>query len=209
MANFGFSDLRLVAPRDGWPNPAATATAKHAANIVASALVAESVNDVLKTCGTIYAVTARMREIALPVLSLREAATEAASQRNVAFMFGRERDGLTNDEVSRAHAVVTIPVAPAYPSLNLSQAAGLCAYECFMASGATHASAVEFPPAPHEELEGFLRYLEKSLEEKGFFRVEEKREATRLKLRAYFRRSRPTSHETGMLYGMIRMLKKE
>ena len=213
MANFSATDLRVVSPRDGWPNAAAQATAKHAAYIVDSAMCTDSLDDALSDCSLVYAVTARMREVSLPTLTIAEAAKEAAahnkSGQKTAFMFGRERDGLTNDEVSRAHAIATIPVSPDYPSLNLAQAAALCAYECFMAKDdATLPKTPEFAPAPHEELEGFLRYLEKTLDENGFFRVEEKREATQLKLRAYVRRSRPTSHDVGMLYGIVKSLIK-
>ena len=137
MANFGLGDLRLVAPRDGWPNPKASDTAGKALNIIDDATVHESVGDALADCQFVLATTARARAMNLPVMDVREAMqelrTRAARGEKCAVMFGPERTGLENEDMALADAVVTIPVAPEYASLNVGQAVVVVAYEWFMA----------------------------------------------------------------------------
>jgi tRNA/rRNA methyltransferase len=209
MANFGLSDLRLVAPRDGWPNRRAVETAKHAAHVAENAMCVRTLPEAAEGVRAVYAVTARMRDLELPVLSPAEAAKEAASYAasglKTAFLFGRERDGLTNEEVASANALVTIPAAD-YSSLNLAQAACVVAYELFLAAGNGLALSLTSAPAPSEEMRVFLEKLDVLLDERGFFRVPEKRESIRHRLRAYFLRSRPTEQELRMLHGAVRVL---
>ena len=133
MANFGLGDLRLVAPRDGWPNPKASDMAGKALNIIDDAAVYETANASVADRQFVLATTSRARAMSLPVLEVRAAMAElhkrAARGERCAVMFGPERTGLENEEVMLADAVVTIPVAPEYPSLNLAQAVVVVAYE--------------------------------------------------------------------------------
>ena len=137
MANFGLGDLRLVAPRDGWPNPKASDTAGKALNIIDDAVVHETVEAALADCQFVLATTARERAISLPVMEVRAAMQElhkrTARGEKCAIMFGPERTGLENEDMALADAVVTIPVAPEYPSLNIGQAVVVCVYEWFQA----------------------------------------------------------------------------
>jgi tRNA/rRNA methyltransferase len=137
MANFGLRELRLVAPRDGWPNPKASDTAGKALNIIDDAAVHESVGDALADCQFVLATTARERAMSLPVMDVREAMAQlharAARGEKCAVMFGPERTGLENEDMALANAVVTIPVSPEYSSLNVGQAVVVCAYEWFQA----------------------------------------------------------------------------
>src|SRR6185437_8829585 len=125
MANFGLSDLRLVRPRDGWPNEKAQAMAAGAAGLLAGVRVYDSVPEAIGQLRLVYATTARDRSMAKPVLTPAEAARRlreaAANGIASAVLFGNERAGLTNDEVALADSVVTIPTAPGFSSLNLGQ----------------------------------------------------------------------------------------
>jgi len=133
MANFGLKELRLVSPRDGWPNPKASDTAGRALNIIDDASLHETVAEALADCQFVLATTARERAMSLPVLEVREAMAElhtrAARGEKCAVLFGPERTGLENEDMALADAVVTIPTAPEYPSLNIGQAVVVCAYE--------------------------------------------------------------------------------
>ncbi len=145
MANFGLSELRLVAPRDGWPNPKASDTAGKALNLIDDAKTYASVNEALADCQFVLATTARERAMNLPVMEVREAMAElhtrAGRGEKCAVMFGPERTGLENEDMALANAVVTIPVAPEYASLNVGQAVVVSAYEWFMAANGDAGSA--------------------------------------------------------------------
>src|SRR5262252_1318731 len=135
MTNFGLSDLRIVAPRDGWPNPKAEAMAANAAHLIAAAKVYGSVREAIGALEVIYATTGRDRSMAKAILTPAEAASRLreASARGVktGLLFGNERAGLTNDEVALADCVITIPTEPGFSSLNLGQAVLLVGYEWF------------------------------------------------------------------------------
>jgi tRNA/rRNA methyltransferase len=165
MANFGLKELRLVSPRDGWPNPKASDTAGRALNIIDDASLHETVAEALADCQFVLATTARERAMSLPVLDVREAMAElhtrAARGEKCAVLFGPERTGLENEDMALADAVVTIPTAPEYPSLNIGQAVVVCAYEWFMsASGATSSTS---PPAGEATRLSEHRELSRSL----------------------------------------------
>jgi tRNA/rRNA methyltransferase len=136
MANFGLSELRLVAPRDGWPNPKASDTAGKALHIIDDAVVYENTNASVADRQFVLATTARERAMNMPVMEVRAAMAElhtrAARGEKCAVMFGPERTGLENEDMVLADAVVTIPVSPEYASLNVGQAVVVCAYEWFM-----------------------------------------------------------------------------
>lgn len=212
MLNFGVSALRLVAPRDGWPNPAAAAMASGAGIVIDGARVFESLDEALADCQFVLATTARAREMLLPVLD--PAAAAAALKRHVergercAVLFGRERSGLTNDEAARADALISIPVNPAFASLNLGQAALIVAYEWALADGRkAFASDLEAAiRAPKADFEGLMEHLVAALDERGYFFPPEKRPVMERNLRVALSRAGFTESEARTLRGVIKSL---
>ena len=212
MLNFGLVDLRLVDPRDGWPNPAAVAMASGAASVIDGARLFAAAGDALADCAYVLATTARPREMLLPVLSPEEAAREMhariAQGARCAVMFGGERAGLGNDDVARADAIVSIPVNPAFASLNLAQAALIVGYEWAKADGRTpFASELEGEtPAPRADLDGLLAQLVAALEASGYFFPPEKRPVMERNLRVAFARAGFSEGEVRTLRGVVKSL---
>ena len=200
MSNFGLSDLRLVAPRYGWPRvgeheDVAEAAAANAAPLLANAKVFETLPAALADLNFVWATTARERgqakRVATPIEAMPETAAAIARGQKHGILFGPERTGLDNDEVSLSDAVVTFPVNPANASLNLAQAVLLMGYEYMRAS--TQALAPfdlveDSPPAPREMVLSFFDYLETELDQAGFFRPAPKGPVMRRNLRNIFHR---------------------
>ena len=169
MLNFGLTDMRLVAPRDGWPNPSAGPAASGADVVLERAQVFDTVAQAVADCHHVYATTVRKRGVTKPVLTPEEAAKQVhATAGRSAYVFGPERSGLETDDVALAHTIVTVPINPEFGSLNLAQAVILVAYE--WSKGEALASPPETdlaPPAPQEELEGMIHHLESLLQPAG------------------------------------------
>ena len=210
MANFGLLRLRLVRPRDGWPNIQAQRAAAGADAVLEGAQLFDTLEAAVADCHVVLATTARAHDQAKPVLAPDEAAREmvprVAAGESVAVLFGRERWGLENDEVALADRIVTLPVNPAFASLNLAQAVLVIAYEYFkLASG----GALPFrmpqrsPPAGKQQLFAFFASLEAELEKVEFFRPPEKRKTMTINLRNIFARMQPTQQDVQTLHGVI------
>ena len=171
MLNFGLTELRLVAPRDGWPNPDAGPAASGADIVLANAKVFDSLAEAVADCTTIYATTVRKRGVTKPVLTPEEAAREVhATAGRSAYVFGPERSGLETDDVALAHTIVTVPINPEFGSLNLAQAVILLAYE--WSKGIALASPPEVPldpPAEHGEMEQLIQHFIRDLDAAGYF----------------------------------------
>ncbi len=189
MLNFGLSEMRLVAPRDGWPNPAAGPTAAGADIVLERAQVFETTEEAVGDCANIYATTVRKRGVSKSVVTPNEAAIEMKAQSGrSAILFGREASGLAIEDVALARSILTVPINPEFGSLNLAQAVILCAYEWSKAAS-DEAGMVQpteedvLPPAPQEDLDGLVTHLEAMLEPKGYFLPEPRREATARTLR--------------------------
>ncbi|MDE2301914.1 MAG: RNA methyltransferase [Sphingomonadales bacterium] len=186
MLNFGLTEMRLVAPRDGWPNPAAGPAAAGADAVLAGARVHETLAEATGDCTHVYATTVRKRGVTKPVLT-PEATARAihGAEGRAAIVFGPERAGLETGDVALARAIVTVPVNPAFASLNLAQAVILCAYEWSkLASGLAQPSAQALlPPAPQAELEGLISHFEAELDARDYFFPPARAAATRLTLR--------------------------
>ena len=212
MLNFGLSDLRLVRPRDGWPNPAAVAMASGAARVIDGARIFERTEDALADCAYVLATTARRREMLLPVLSPDEAAGEMKTRidrgEKCAVLFGGERAGLSNDDVARSYGVISIPVNPAFASLNLAQAALLIAYEWAQADGReTYRSELDdVASATHKDLDGLITHLFSELESASYFFPPEKRPSMERNLRVALTRAGFTESEVRSLRGVIKAL---
>ena len=171
MLNFGLTELRLVAPRDGWPNPDAGPAASGADVVLERATVFESVADAVADCTHVYATTVRKRGVTKPVVT-PEAAAQAirADAGRAAILFGPERSGLETDDVALARTILTVPINPEFGSLNLAQAVILVAYEWSRGASLASPPAVDLdPPAPQAELEGMIGQMEAMLEDAGFF----------------------------------------
>lgn len=214
MANFGLSDLRLVRPRDGWPNPKAEAMAAGATGILEAARIFATVEEAVAGLHYVLATTARDRSMAKPVLTPQESARrlQAAAQegRKTAVLFGGERSGLTNDEVALADEIVSIPTA-SFSSLNLGQAVLLIGYEWFIAADATAPEAIDHGgglPAPREELFRLFEHLEDELEKSGFLFPPGNRPGMVRNLRSILHRAKLTDQEVRTLRGVIVALTK-
>ncbi len=209
MANFGLSRLRLVKPLQGWPNERARVMAAGADRVLDGAALFDSLNDAIGDCSFVLATTARNHDQAKPVVSAEVAASEMAPRvaagESVAIIFGRERIGLENHEVALADRIVTLPVNPAFASLNLAQAVVVVAYEWFKRAGGELPFSMpeKSPPAPKQQLDAFFAELERELERVEFFRPEEKRGTMSVNLRNIFQRMSPTRQDIRTLHGVI------
>jgi tRNA/rRNA methyltransferase len=185
MLNFGLTQLRIVAPRDGWPNPDAGPSAAGADIVLDNAQIFDTTADAVADCANIYASTVRKRGMTKPVVTPQEAAAEIHNQSGKsAILFGREASGLASQDVALARSILTVPINPEFGSLNLAQAVILCAYEWSKPQDLVQPTIEqEFPPAPQEELEGLIAHFETLLERKGYFLPPDREEATRKTLR--------------------------
>jgi tRNA/rRNA methyltransferase len=214
MANFGLGDLRLVKPRDGWPSDKARSAASGADHVIDRVRVFETLPEAIADLTFVYATTARMREVAKPVVGPHQAAAAAfariASGNAVGFLFGRERTGLNNEEVSLADEILTLPVDPGFSSLNIAQAVLIVAYEWRLAaSGEALPFGTELAEqAPREQLVAMFEHLERALDDAGFFRPSEKRPHITLAIRAMLQRAGLTAQEVRTLRGMIAALER-
>jgi len=210
MANFGLSRLRLVAPRQPWPNDKARMMAAGADAILDSAELYDSLSAAIADCTFVLAATARAHDQAKPVVGAAEAtallAPRVASGETVAVVFGRERNGLENDEIALADYILTLPVNPAFASLNLGQAVVIVGYEWFKAAtgGALpFAMPQKSAAAPKEQLLSFFASLERELEKVEFFRPPDKRDTMQINLRNIFTRMAPTRQDIQTLHGVL------
>lgn len=210
MANFGLTDLRLVAPRDGWPNPAAETMSAGSLPDVVTATVFDTVEQAIADCSVVFATTARPREMEKPVLGASEAITRVrATPARAAILFGAERAGLPNEAVAIADAIVSFPVNRGFASLNLAQAVALLAHAFAeaQASGPPlgFADAIE-PPATRAELVGMMEHFEHELDRAGFFFPDAKRAPMTQNLRNAFTRAGWTAQEVSTFRGAIKAL---
>jgi len=210
MANFGLSQLRLIKPRDGWPNPRAYVAASGADRILDEAVLYDTLEAAIADCTYVLATTARAHDQAKPVLGPEEAARvmaqRVAAGEAVGVVFGRERYGLENTEVALTDAIVTYPVNPAFASLNLAQAVLVIAYEWFklVTGGALpFAMPQKSDPATKEQLLAFFENVERELDRVEFFRPAEKHETMMINLRNIFHRMQPTRQDIQTLSGVI------
>jgi tRNA/rRNA methyltransferase len=185
MLNFGLTELRMVAPRDGWPNPSAGPAAAGADEVLATARVFDTLAEAVADCTNIYATTVRKRGVTKPVVTPEQAAREIVTMPGrSAFLFGPERSGMETDDVAVARAILTVPINPEFGSLNLAQAVILCAYEWSKTQALAQPTVEELlPPAPQEELDGMIAQLEGMLTPRGYYRGQGRDAATRRTLR--------------------------
>jgi len=211
--NFGLERLRLVAPRDGWPNPWAVAMASGASHVIEAASIFSTTAEAAADLQMLYATTARPRELTKRVLTpeaaMREAAGLIGEGARVGILFGRERTGLETGDVSRADAIVTVPTNPSFSSINLAQSVLILAYEWRRAHDATPPetlSKARTVLATGAELDRLIAHLTAALDAANFFYPEEKRPAMLTNLENLFRRQPLTAQDVRTLHGVIRAL---
>jgi len=208
MLNFGLTELRLVAPRDGWPNPDAGPAASGADTVLDHAQVFATTAEAIADCATVYASTVRRRDLIMPVVDPAGMAEGiAADPGRSAILFGPERSGLETEDVALAKAIVTVPINPGFGSLNLAQAVILLAYEWSRGQSLAQPPAKDLePPAAHSELEGLIGQLDESLDAKGYFFPPSRVQATRNTLRTILTKPQWSTREIQALRGVIRAL---
>lgn len=210
MLNFGLTELRLVAPRDGWPNPAAGPAASGADIVLERATVFPDVAAAVADCAHVYATTVRKRGITKPVLTPEEAAAALRRTRaKSAILFGPERAGLETDDVALARTIITAPINPEFGSLNLAQAVILVAYEWSKGEGLAIPSATDLPePAPQAELDGMIGQLDAMLEAAGFYFPPDRVPTTRRTLRTLLTKPGWSAQEVRTLRGVLSALER-
>jgi tRNA/rRNA methyltransferase len=208
MLNFGLSEMRLVSPRDGWPNPDAGPAASGADIVLERAQVFDTVQKAIADCSLVFASTVRRRDLVMPFVGPEEMVDQiGASSSRTAILFGPERSGLETEEVALANAIVTVPINPEFASLNLAQAVILLAYEWSKRSALAQPPAKDLEePAPHGELEGLIGQLDEELVSKGYFHPPSRTQATRNTIRTIFTKTGWSSREVKAVRGIIRAL---
>jgi tRNA/rRNA methyltransferase len=214
MANFGLTNLRLVNPRDGWPNEKAIATASRADHVIGAVQVFEKLDHAIADLNFLFATTARQRDGFKPVRSPVEAARSmrrrAVAGQKTGILFGREKYGLSNEEVAASDEIVTFPVDPAFASLNIAQAVLLMSYEWRKAGQAREEDTVfsgpDFVPAERHHVTGLLKHLEEALEARGYFRPAPKKPKMLDNLAAVLTRPQFSEAEIKVLRGVVASL---
>ncbi|MCB2128096.1 MAG: RNA methyltransferase [Rhodobacteraceae bacterium] len=214
MLNFGLSHMRLVDPRDGWPNPRAVAMASGAAGrVLDHAGVTGTLPEAIADCAYVFATTARTRDLTKPVMTPERAMEHAraltAAGRKVGILFGPERAGLENEDIARANALISIPVNPDFASLNLGQAVLLCAYEWRRETDGAPPEVLALAGtelAPAIEVEKLGDHYEQRLDEAGFFFPKTKAAGMKLNLRNLWSRMPLTRADVQTLHGVLRQI---
>jgi tRNA/rRNA methyltransferase len=214
MANFGLSELRLVNPRDGWPSEKARSAASKADHVIDAAIVYDTLEEAIADLNFVYATTARERygfkPVRSPVVAAQTLKVRYDGGERVGVLYGREKSGLSNEEVALADEIVTFPVNPAFASLNIAQAVLLMSYEWMKTSieaeDHTPFTALDQLPATKDQLFGLYDHLEEALDARGFFRPAAKKPKMIDNLRAVLSRRAFTAPEIKVLRGVISSL---
>lgn len=209
MLNFGLTEMRLVAPRDGWPNPSAGPAAAGADIVLAQAKVFDTLAEATADIAHVYATTVRKRGVVKPVVTPAEAAAAIHSANgHSAILFGAERSGLDADELAIARNIITVPINPAFGSLNLAQAVILCAYEWSKLQSMESPPKVALdPPAPQAELDGLIDQMFEMLEPHGYFFPPDRAPVTMRTLRNVITSAEWNSQEVRTMRGVMSTLR--
>ena len=208
MLNFGLTDLRLVSPRDGWPNPSAGPAAAGADVVLEQAQLFDTVAAAVADCAHVYATTVRKRGVTKPVVTPEVAARAIhAGPGRSAVLFGPERSGLETDDVAVARTIITVPINPAFASLNLAQAVILVAYEWSKGVSLAQPPETQLPlPAPQGELDGMIDQLNVMLEAAGFYFPPDRTHVTKRTLRTLLTKPGWSSQEVRTVRGVLSAL---
>ena len=213
MWNFGLERMRVVSPRDGWPNQKAVAMASGAGRLLDEALIFPTFEEAIADQHFVFATTARPRDLIKPMYSPKEAIKLAVSKisegQNVGFVFGPERSGLENSDIVKANAIISVPVNEHFPSLNLAQCVLVLAYEWMLNlnnSDIDSSTSDQSHVVSNTQVEKLCNYFEENLEEVGFFYPEDKAESMKTNFRNMWSRMPLTNSDVQIFYGMLRQL---
>jgi len=212
MLNFGLTEIRLVAPRDGWPNPDAGPSAAGADQLLDDAQVFNTVDEAVNDLSIVYAATVRPRDmvksVEVPEGAIKDLKKGVASGKKVGIMFGPERSGLSNDDITSADKIVTVPVNPEFCSLNLAQAIILMAYEWHKAGGINIPSEIGQinEPATKQELQSLISHVEDELQFRDYFRPKAREPKMRQTLRNLWQSAGFDSQQIRTLRGVFRQI---
>lgn len=213
MLNFGLTRMRIVEPRDGWPNPKAVAMASGAGRVLDQAGLFADLPSAIADCDFVFATTARGRELSKPVMTPERAMDYAralmAEGKRVGILFGPERAGLENEDIVHANAIITVPVNPDFPSLNLAQCVLLVGYELIRQKAETPPEVMTFARTEYakvHEIEALAKHFEERLDQAGFFFPEAKAPGMKVSLRNMWSRLPLTSAEVRTFHGMLRQI---
>ena len=213
MWNFGLERMRVVSPRDGWPNQKAVAMASGAGRLLDEALIFPTFEEAIADQHFVFATTARPRDLIKPIYSPKEAIKLAISKisegQNVGFVFGPERSGLENSDIVKANAIISVPVNEHFPSLNLAQCVLVLAYEWMLNlnnSDIDSSTSDQSHVVSNTQVEKLCNYFEENLEEVGFFYPEDKAESMKTNFRNMWSRMPLTNSDVQVFYGMLRQL---
>ena len=210
MLNFGLTELRLVAPRDGWPNPSAGPAASGADIVLEQARIFDTIAEATADCTHVYATTVRKRGVTKPVVTPEEAArTIHAEPGRSALLFGPERSGLETDDVAIARTIVTVPINPEFGSLNLAQAVILLAYEWSKGQGLAQPPATDLePPAAQGELDGLIDQIDAMLVPVGYYYPPDRTPVVKRTLRSLLTKPGWNAQEVRTLRGVFSALER-
>ncbi len=213
MWNFGLERMRVVSPRDGWPNQKAVAMASGAGRLLDEALIFPTFEEAIADQNFVFATTARPRDLIKPIYSPKDAIRLAVSKmsegQNVGFIFGPERSGLENSDIVKANAIISVPVNEHFPSLNLAQCVLVLAYEWMLNlnnSDIDSSTSDQSHVVSNTQVEKLCNYFEENLEEVGFFYPEDKAESMKTNFRNMWSRMPLTNSDVQIFYGMLRQL---
>ena len=213
MLNFGLTRMRIVEPRDGWPNPTAVAMASGAGRVLDQAGLFADLPAAIADCDFVFATTARGRELSKPVMTPERAMDYAralmAEGKRVGILFGPERAGLENEDIVHANAIITVPVNPDFPSLNLAQCVLLVGYELIRQKAEVPPEVMTFARTEYatvHEIEALAKHFEERLDQAGFFFPEAKAPGMKVSLRNMWSRLPLTSAEVRTFHGMLRQI---
>jgi tRNA/rRNA methyltransferase len=213
MWNFGLSQMRVVAPRDGWPNERAVALASGAGRVLDSAMLVEDTAAACADCAFVFATTARGRDLTKPVYTpeaaMAETVARLAQGQKVGILFGPERTGLENDDIARANAIISVPVNPDFPSLNLAQCVLLIGYEWRRQTEQAPQRVdvmADTDWATHAEMEALSGHYEARMQEAGFFFPHHKAASMKENLRNMWSRMPMTRADVQTFHGMLRQI---
>lgn len=210
MKNFGLRDLRIVSPRDGWPNEKADAMAAGAKDIIENAKIFKTTEEAVEDMNFLYATTARKRDMTKEVFFPESLAERLSATEKTGIMFGQENNGLDNEDISLANAILTIPVGKEYSSLNLAQSVCITAYEIFKNADLEVKNLHErnLQPDPdvseRKDIIDFINFLEKRMDDNNFYSVPEKKEGMLVNIRNIFTRHHFTKQEIRTLRGILK-----
>ena len=211
MLNCGVTELRLVRPRDGWPNEKAFSAASGANTVIEGAKIFSTLEDAIADLAYLYAATARERDMTKRVVTPHTCASEIRAKGSLScgILFGNEAKGLKNDDIALADTILMVPLNPAFTSLNLSQAVLIAVYEWHKLGDETPADVLNMQssrPANKKELNKLFEHLESALDDTGFFHVREKKPIMTRNIRNLLHRAAPTEQEVRTLRGIIKSL---